>query len=115
MLFACGLRLFDDRCRAARFFDFVFRGFGKTMRGNFQSLRDFAGSQDNDVVLCLFDQATVVENFGRHFIAGVKFFFDFRQADLEPFFLENICKATLRQTALQRHLSALETRTAAVT
>src|SRR5215470_17446748 len=65
-------------------------------------------------MLGFFDQTTFMKDLGGHFVTSVEILLDLGEADLDPLFLENVGESTLWQTALERHLSALKTRTAAV-
>src|SRR5262249_20289137 len=85
------------------------------MGRNLQRFSDIAIAENNKIVLGLFYESAVMKDCRRDFVAGIKARFDLRQADLDPLLLENICKAAFRQTALERHLAALESGTAAVT
>src|SRR5438874_3932471 len=66
-------------------------------------------------MLGLLDQTALVKEFRCNRISGGEAFFDLAEADLDPLLLKDICEPTFRQTSLQRHLPALESRTAAVT
>lgn len=115
ILCRCFRSLFDLSYRAAGFFDLVLRGLREAMRRDLQPFREIAVAEDHEIVLRLFYQAAVVKDLRSDLVTSVKILFDLREADLDPLFLKDISEPTLRQTTLQRHLSALEPGTAAVT
>ena len=79
------------------------------MGRNFQGLGHFTIAKHDDIVLRLFDDATLMKHLWRDFIVCRKMFFERFQANLEPLLLENIREAAFGQTTMQRHLAALET------
>src|SRR5207253_4184082 len=79
------------------------------MRRNFERFGNLATAKHNDVMLRLLNQSAIVKNLRRHFVVRAEMFLQRLQTYFDPFPLEDICKATLRQTTMQRHLAAFET------
>jgi hypothetical protein len=105
-----------DLCsRASGLFDLIFSRTGKAMGRDIQDLGDFAVSEDNEIVLRFLDQAALVEDLRRYLVSSVKVRIDLPKTDLDPLLLEDIRKASFRQTSLERHLPALKTGATAVT
>jgi hypothetical protein len=56
----------------------------------------------------LLDYASVVQQLGRYFLVRLEASLKSSQTNFQPALLENIRKAALRQTTVQRHLAAFE-------
>lgn len=98
-----------NRCRSARFLDLLTCALCEAMRRNFQRLGNVAVTEHNDVMLRFLDDPATVQNFGRDFGVGIEALVERFKTDFNPMLLENIGEATLRETTMQGHLSALET------
>jgi hypothetical protein len=79
------------------------------MRRYFQRFRDFAVSENDDIVLGFLDYAAMMHGFRGDFVVGGKAFLQRVEAYLNPLLFENVSEAALRQPAMQRHLTAFKT------
>src|SRR5688500_20161033 len=100
--------LFDHGGGAACFLDLVFRSFGKTVRRDLERLGHVPVSKDHKIVLCLLNKASFVQDLRGDLVTRIEILFDLGKADLDPLFLKDVSKATLRQSTLQRHLATLK-------
>src|SRR5438552_1070872 len=96
-------------CCSTSSLDLLTRALRETVRRNLQRLGNFAISKHHDIVLGFFDQASFVQDLGRHLVILAEAFVQRLQTDFDPLLLENVGKAALRKTPVQRHLAALET------
>src|SRR5437016_13885606 len=101
------LRANHDYCSTG-FLNLLARALRETVRRNLQRLRNFAISQHHDIVLGFFDQASIVQELWIHLVILDEAFVQRFQTNFDPMLLENVGKAALRQTPVQRHLAALE-------
>src|SRR5262249_28485738 len=95
--------------------DFLSSTFGKPVRGNTERLGHFTISKYYYVVLRLFDQTAIVQNFRSDLFVGVEVLIERAETDLEPLLLEDVGKAALGKTPVQRHLTTFKADLARIT
>src|SRR5713101_95124 len=99
--------LFDYGYCSTGLLNLLTRALRETVRRNLQRLGDFAISQHHDIVLGFFDQAPIVQELRRHLVILAEAFFQRLETNFDPLLLENVGKAALRETPVERHLAAL--------